>query len=124
MSRPRKPSNILELKGAFRKNPLRKRVDCPGVGLFDASPPQHLQQDCVRAWNEVVKRVPTDALTKTDELAVEICATLLANWWLTRDMDVLKELRQWFAQLGMTPVARTKMPPPPKRPAGNPFANL
>lgn len=124
MSKHRTPSNILELKGAFKKNPQRKRVDCPGVGLFDASPPQHLQQDCVRAWNEIVKRVPIDALTHTDELAVEICATLLANWWLTKDMDVLKELRQWFASIGMTPAARTKIPSPPKRSAGNPFTDL
>lgn len=124
MGRPRTPSNVLQLRGAFNKNPQRKREDMPGVGEFNKEPPQHLPQDCVRAWNEVVKRVPPAALTQTDELAVEICATLMATWWLTRDIDVLKEIRQWFAQLGMTPVARTKMPSPPKRDAGNPFADL
>lgn len=124
MGRPRTPSNVLELRGAFNKNPQRKREDMPGVGTFNREPPQHLPQNCVQAWNEVVKRIPPDALTQTDELAVEICATLMATWWLTKDIDVLKEIRQWFAQLGMTPVARTKMPAPPKQNSGNPFADL
>jgi hypothetical protein len=124
MSRPRLPSNVLELRGAFKKDPKRRRVDLQGAGLFDANPPSRLSQDCVQAWHAVVERVPPGVLTKTDELAVEIAATLLAAWWLTRDLDVLKEIRQWFAQLGMTPVARTKIPPPPRQPAGNRFVDL
>jgi hypothetical protein len=39
-------------------------------------------------------------------------------------MDVLRELRQWFGKLGMTPVDRTKLPPPPKKNSGNPFEDL
>lgn len=124
MARPRTPSNVLEMKGAFAKNPQRRREDHPGVGAFNATPPSHLSQDCVRAWHEVVKRVPPEVLSGTDELAIEIVATLLASWWLTKDLDVLKELRQWFSKLGMTPVDRTKIPAPKKNERGNPFANV
>lgn len=123
MPRPRTPSNILDLRGSFDKNPNRRRQDHPGVGAFNKSPPAHLPQEVVRAWNAVVSRVPMEAMSGSDELAVEVCATLLASWWLTKDMDALKELRQWFAQLGLTPVARTKIPAPKKSGGGNPFAN-
>jgi phage terminase small subunit len=123
MPRPRTPSNVLELRGAFKKDPQRKREDHPGVGEFSKAPPAHLPQGVVHAWHEVVKRVPLEAMSGSDELAVEITASLLATWWLNKDMDTLKELRQWFAQLGLTPVARTKIPAPKKGGGGNPFAD-
>lgn len=33
MARPRKPTNVLELNGAFKKNPQRKREDAETAGL-------------------------------------------------------------------------------------------
>ncbi len=37
--------------------------------------------------------------------------------------SIATELRQWFAQYGLTAVGRTKLAPPPKGKGGNPFAD-
>lgn len=49
------------------------------------------------------------AFYNCDEVAVEITAKLLAQYWLTGDLDTIKELRQWLAKLGMTPGDRAKL---------------
>jgi phage terminase small subunit len=123
MARPKTPSNVLELRGAFKKNPQRARVDAAGAGQFAKAPPQHLPQGAVVAWQYVVSRLPKVALSSSDEIAVEIAAKLLAQFWLTGDLDTIKELRQWLGKLGMTPVDRTKMPSTPPDNA-NPFSGL
>ena len=109
MGRPRIPSNVLELKGAFKKNPARKRKDPEGTAPFCQSPPAHLPQAAVAAWNYVVIRLPQIALYNCDEIAVEMAARQLASYWLTGDVDTLKELRQWLTKLGMFPVDRAKL---------------
>jgi len=110
MARPRKPSNVLEFKGSFKKNPARRRKDAEGGAPFCEQPPAHLPKSAVPAWNYVVARLPRVALYNSDEIAVEIAATLLAAFWTTNDLEVLKELRQWLGKLGMTPGDRTKIP--------------
>lgn len=39
MARPRKPTNVLELTGAFKKNPQRARQDAEAAGELSAPPP-------------------------------------------------------------------------------------
>jgi len=123
MARPRQPAKILDLRGAFAKNPARRREDAEGDKPFNSDPPAHLPEGAVRAWRYVVERLPKVAMFNCDEIAVEIAATLLAQFWLSRDIDTLKELRQWLAKLGMTPVDRTKIPPAdPGGKSKNPFS--
>jgi hypothetical protein len=110
MGRPRTPSNVLELRGAFKKNPARRRKDAEGGSPFCQDPPMHMPQGAVPAWNYLVARLPRIALYNSDEIAVELAARQLATYWLTGDADTLKELRQWLAKLGMFPVDRTKIP--------------
>jgi len=110
MARPRTPSNVLELRGAFKKHPARRRKDPEGTAPFCESPPAHLPQGAVLAWGWVVARLPRIALYNCDEVAVEMAARLLAAYWLTSDIDTLKELRQWLGKLGMFPVERAKIP--------------
>lgn len=110
MGRPRTPSNVLELRGAFKKNPARRRKDPEGTAPFCESPPPHLPQAAVSAWSYIVARLPQIALFNCDEIAVEMAARQLASYWLTGDHDTLKELRQWLARLGMFPVDRAKLP--------------
>jgi phage terminase small subunit len=121
--RPRLPSNVLELRGAFKKHPERRRRDAQGTGEFKTEPPAHLPAGAVPAWNYLVTRLPKIALTSSDEIAVEIAARLLAQYWLTSDIDTMKELRQWLGKLGMTPADRTKMPSAPPNDK-NPFSGL
>lgn len=120
--RPRTPAKILELKGAFKKDPQRKRVDAEGAGPFGEEPPAHLPQDVVRAWRYLVDRLPKVALSSSDELAVEVAARLTAQFWAGNIM-VAAELRQWLGKLGMTPADRAKLPGSAP-PSDNPFAKL
>ena len=116
MGRPRTPSNVLELRGAFKKNPARRRKDAEGAAPFCEQPPPHLPAGAVPAWNYIASRLPRISLYSCDEIAVEVAARLLAAYWLNGDLKIQSELRLWLAKLGMTPGDRTKIPP--KEPEG------
>lgn len=120
--RPRTPAKILELRGAFRRNPQRRRTDADGAGPFCTDPPAHMPQAVVPAWRFLVARLPKVALSSSDELAVEIAATLTAQAW-AGNHAVIPELRQWLAKLGMTPTDRGKLPGSAPSDA-NPFDKL
>lgn len=124
MGRPRTPSNVLEMRGSFDKDPQRRREDASGRGDFDREPPEHLPQECVRAWRFIVDRLPPVSTFATDEVAVEVCARLLSTYWMSGNLDTLKELRQWLMQLGFSPVARTKLATEKPGETENPFAKL
>lgn len=118
MSRPREPAAILELRGAFRANPQRRRQDAEGAGAFQPDPPAHLPQDIVPAWTYVVARVPKIALSSSDEVLVEEAAALLAGLWSLRARlgalavttaehgRMAALLLRHLEQLGMTPRGR------------------
>jgi phage terminase small subunit len=119
VARPRTPSNVLELRGAFRKHPERRRKDAPGAGVLNHEPPEELGGAAARAWRFLVERLPQAALSSSDEVAIAQAARLMAAIWaldslggaLNRQYASLSaELRQWLIQLGMTPQARTKLP--------------
>lgn len=132
MARPRTPSNVLELRGAFKRNPQRKRKDAEGAGPFQADPPTHLPADVAAAWRYIVARLPKVALSSSDEVAVEAASHSLYGLWQLgqsawRDPlfgKLSSELRAWLSKLGMTPQDRTKIAPLPEKPnTGNPFAD-
>ncbi len=123
MARPRTPAKILELRGAFKANPQRRREPVEALE-FDGNPPAHLPPELTRAWRYIVEQVPPGVLTASDASAVEIMARLQAQVWMSGDLDAIKELRLWFGQYGLTAAAREKIgaKKPPK--AANPFADV
>lgn len=121
MARPRTPAKILELRGAFKRNPDRKREDLEGIGSFDPSPPTNLQQELVPAWREIVSQINPVVLTGSDYLSIETMARLLWQYRLTSQSSVAAELRQWFAQYGLTAAGRAKLGAAPKKSGGNKF---
>jgi phage terminase small subunit len=133
MARPRTPSNVLELRGAFKVHPGRKRKDAEGAGPFNSEPPVDLPPTAVPAWRALAQRVPKISLSSSDEFALGQAARVLAGIW---ELDKLggainpmfpklsAELRQWLIQLGMTPQARTKIPQAPEKTGGNAFADV
>lgn len=120
--RPRTPAKILELKGAWKKDPQRRRSSVGGSGEFNRQPPSYMPQECVRAWNFIVEQVPPGVLTASDYASVEIMARLQSQIWMTGSLDSIKELRQWFGQYGMTASAREKIAAKGVEQTGNPFA--
>ena len=123
MARPRTPSNVLELRGAFDKNPQRRREDLPGVGAFNPLPPTTLHNSIVPYWHEIVSQINPVVLTASDHSAVKVMARLLHDFELTGDKSIATELRQMFSQFGMTPAGRAKLSPPKKPGGGNKFAD-
>jgi hypothetical protein len=121
--RPRTPAKILELRGAFKKDPQRRRVDAEGAGPFSGEPPTHLAQTDVPAWRYVVARLPKVAMSSSEEIAVEVTAKLLSQFW-AGNLGVITELRQWLGKLGMTLTDRAKIPGAPPSASDNPFAGL
>ena len=116
MPAPRKPTNVLELKGAFRRNPKRKRArgnEPPPNGAIGRVP-GHLSEEERNAWRQIVRDAPPGVLCKADRLAVESAARCLA---ILRETDSLRwaaELRHWLVRLGMTPADRSRVSAPSK----------
>lgn len=80
MARPRTPTAILELRGAFKRNPnrLKARKNEPLVTNPLPGPPENLSTAEVTAWSEM-KTVGL-WLTSADQFLVRIAATLIARF--------------------------------------------
>jgi hypothetical protein len=71
MGRPRKPTAVLELTGAFRKNPQRKRTEPPTAGPL-GDPPEHFTAEQAAVWHELASICPPGVLMRSDRVVVEI----------------------------------------------------
>jgi hypothetical protein len=126
MGRPRTPSNILDARGAFDKNPNRRRVDEPEPNGEIGDPPKRFSASERLAWRELVNTAASGVFCKSDRLAVEMAAVLLAMF---REDPAgmpgakLARLDSLMARFGMTPSDRSKVSAP-KAPAVNPFAAM
>ncbi|WP_440221847.1 hypothetical protein ACQQ2N_12190 [Dokdonella sp. MW10] len=114
MARPRTATNVLELKGAFKKNPKRAkdRKDEP-VALGDIGPPPaKLKANVRRCWDEIVGLCHAGTLCPADRLIVEHAARLLAQLraegWLVHP-TILIRFEASLGKLGLTPADRSKV---------------
>lgn len=120
----RTPTKILELKGAFKKNPNRKREGEPIVDVkFESEPPVYFSDEQKECWHELVGLVPAGVLTGADKIQVEITACLLAEF---RGMkggvatDRITRLCTEMGKLGLNPSARASLSV--EKPKGNKFS--
>jgi hypothetical protein len=80
MPRPRKPSNVLELNGAFKHNPDRRRATVkPPAGVLGPAP-DRFDDHQREAYDEIVRLAPPGVLKPSDAPSVELLATLLAEF--------------------------------------------
>jgi len=125
MGKQRKPAKVLELSGAYKKNPNRENKNEPdGNGSFPDSPPDHLDEMQKRHWLEIKSLVPAGVLTGSDTLAVEILAVLLTQF--REDYEgfttaKLNRLSLEMGRLGLAPSDRVKLSV--SKPSENKFAN-
>ena len=123
MSRPRTPTKILELKGAFKKNPQRKRKSEPKTDVNVGCPPKKLSKGVLACWKEIISLSPSGVITSSDRIALEIAANLL-NEFRTGFNEMpaarLTRLEALLGKFGMTPSDRAKMASPDD-PDANPF---
>jgi len=112
MSRNRTATNILEARGAFKKNPNRARPDEPeSIGPFPKEPPEDLTDHQLSCWHEVVRITPAGVLTGSDTLTVETIAILLAEFRNNREMEIarLARMTMLLDKIGCSPSGRAKL---------------
>ncbi len=112
MARPRTPTKVLDARGAFKANPQRKRDGEPEVHEPIGCAPDHLADDELAAWRQIISQAPMGVLTEADTIAVESAACLVAEF--RRDKadfpaGKLGRLQSFLGQFGMTPSDRAKM---------------
>jgi len=128
MARPRIPTNVLDARGSFKKDPQRARVD-PATKKLKAPPrAEHFNDDHKKIWRELVKAAPENVITDSDRIALEVCCLLLHEF-RTSPMDFpaakLVRLETMLGKFGMTPADRAKVAGPGgKKQEANPFAGL
>jgi hypothetical protein len=102
---------VLELTGAFRKNPQRKRTEPVPAGPL-GDPPKHFTAEQVRVWHELAAVSPPGVLTAGDRWLVEIAAVLMLevrkNSTHMRKGD-LKLLISVLSRMGMSPADRLRI---------------
>lgn len=119
MGRPRTATKILEMRGAFKRNPERKRPYEPvSTSQFPSQPPAHLSDDEKARWNEIVVAVPAGVLTGADIFTVELAAVLLNGFRLERRKmlpALLTRLSTELGKLGLSPSDRAKLRVEPRK---------
>lgn len=121
MARPRKPAQVLELSGAFRKNPARKRDRAaelavkPGIG----DPPSDWVKDAehngrcaslLALWNEIVAQDVLRVLNLSHRILVENTCHLMykirraSMGYGKATSGDYAQVKANLAAMGMTPV--------------------
>lgn len=123
MAKPRTPTNVLELTGAYAKNPKRRRPPEPEPRGEIGDAPVHLKESEKATWRELVALAHEGTLCQADRLHVEHVARLLAyvrSLERYDDPQLFLRLESGLAKLGMTPADRSRVAVIPRR-QPNPF---
>ena len=67
-----KPTEILELNGAFKKNPKRRRPVGPKSKDGIGEPPAHLDATEKQIWAELIQNAPQGVLTSADRVILAL----------------------------------------------------
>jgi hypothetical protein len=112
--RPRYPTNVLNLRGAFKKHPERKaeRENEPDPIGEIGNPPDHCPAEVAACWREIVGIAHKGTLCAGDRLVLEHGARILAhlrrNAWDVNPA-ILVRWECFLGKLGMTPSDRSKV---------------
>jgi len=118
--RPPKPSKVLEMTGAFKKDPQRrrKRAGEPESAGPVGGPPDpftrnpdspELQKLCL-IWDELVADAPPGVLTRSDRIHLEVvCRLLLKVRGNYAKANEITQLNRMLGQIGMNPSDRARV---------------
>jgi phage terminase small subunit len=121
MARPRTATAILDARGAFAKNPKRKREDPKVSDPFPTVAPSHLDPLQVKCWHIIREITPATVLQGADILAVELAACLYAEFRSDpKEMNNgrIGQLRAALGVLGLSPADRARLAVAPTKKAG------
>ena len=119
MGKPITPNSILEFKGAFKKDPQRRRAGEPKPNTELGAPPKRWKGNDRKAWLEIVAQCTAGVLTGMDLAALEVVAGAFGWLWDNAEASVTdrKAVLMMLGKFGMTPSDRAGLavPPKPKR---------
>ena len=122
MARPRKPTEVLKLNGAFRKDPQRVRPVGPKSARPLGMPPKYFTEAEAEIWVEIESNAAAGVLTGAERYVVELMARLVARFradWLTG--AEMSQLTWCCSHLGMTAADRSKVLGDESEPESSPF---
>jgi hypothetical protein len=128
MARPRKPTRLLELKGAFKKDPARGRArgrePVPSGPLGD--PPAHFDRKHKACWLEIQHIAPDGVLAISDRFIVEIAVDLMVEFRSKEGLGtgLLTVLVSCLGKMGLNPADRSKLGIAAEGPGNNPFDQI
>jgi phage terminase small subunit len=116
MARPRKPTAVLELTGAFKKDPQRKRENEPQPNGPLGEEPLHFDEELAAIWRELVAMVPARVLALSDRWLVELaCRTMQQVRKGTALAAERNLLLSCLSRMGLTPADRSKIAVPQEK---------
>jgi hypothetical protein len=124
MGRPRKPTSILELTGAFEKNPNRAilRVNEPIPSNDVGDPPPYFNEYLTSIWNEIIENAAPGVIKRSDRLVIEAWCQIIAYIRCgIAQAPTFAQHKAYAQQFGMTPAARSLVQVP-QDDNGNEFA--
>jgi phage terminase small subunit len=96
MARPRKPTKLLEISGAFKHDPNRRRPNEPQENRPLGDPPERMPVEALAFWRELVEQVPAGVLTAADRWCVELASRLMCKAASGREVPAILELAKTF----------------------------
>lgn len=128
MARPRKPTNVLQLAGAFKQNPQRAaaREKEPEPDGEIGDPPEWLSEIERGCWIELVGLCHEGVLCSADRPFMEYAARVWAQIRSEKGIDPKLGIRfeTVCARLGMTPADRSKVSAKKKDVGKNPYSEF
>ncbi len=111
MSAPRKPTAILDARGAFIKNPQLRREAEPTTDEPLGGPPERLSAELKTLWHELAAEILPGVAKRSDRTAFELLVKLTQRM---RDNEQANtaEMTQLISLLGrfaLTPADRSKV---------------
>ncbi len=107
-----KPTAILEMSGAYEKNPSRRRANEPDTGRGVGPAPNSWDDEKKKVWDEIVSNCAGGVFQSSDRHMMEVLCTLLLEFRKNpsefggRKYPVLMTL---LSKCGMTPSDRSRV---------------
>jgi hypothetical protein len=102
------PASVLEAKGAFDKDPQRRRVDPVAVGeVGDA--PAYFNAEQIVIWKEINEQLPPGLCKSADRMMVEVAVRLMHRFRTAGlASSELAQMINALGRLGLSPADRAK----------------
>jgi phage terminase small subunit len=115
MSRPRKPSAVLEASGAYVHDPQRRRPQAPMCKAPLGHAPLHLGEQERAIWAEIASTLPEGLAGDADTVAFEVLVCLFSQFRHNRGTmlgSLVAQLTSLFSKFGLDPASRARLHAP------------